>query len=200
MANQEERQILPEVKAYIEAVEAASAAFEKALSEARSKYPKYRAYDRTDETREHRQAFADVEDAAYDAHRAAYSTAWDALEQSSDPLVKWIAENCRSYDREALMILKALPATADELEEIADREEWCGAWNSFRDQAIEAGVMPGIEPPSEAYKAVFREIDDVSCCRMDARSRRRVSRALDALLAEARGEAPKVEATEPVAA
>lgn len=161
MANEEtkeDRQMLPDVKAYVEAIEPAEAAFNKAVEEARAKYPN--RYDRTtDEGRKQRRAYVETESVAYDARTAALDTAWGALKRSSDPLVKWIAENCESYRPEALMILQALPATPEELGRIAEGQEWCGTWESFRDEAIEAGVMPGIEAPSEAYKAVFQEID-----------------------------------------
>lgn len=189
MANEEtkeERQFLPEVKAYTDATEAAQGVFDKAIEEARAKYPKRNNWD--DEGRKEHQAFNSAEGQAYDVRSAAFTAAWDALKGSGDPLVKWIAENCEGYSSEALIILQALPATPDELDEIAERQDWCSTWNSFREEAIAAGVMPGIEAPSEAYKAVFAKIDDVACCRLDARARRAVGKALDALLAEARAE------------
>lgn len=190
MANEEtkeERQMLPEVKAYTEAREAAIAAFNKAIKGAETKCPMRNDWNAED-SRAQRQAFREAQDAAYDARSVAFDTAWGALKRSGDPLVKWIAENAEDYIGEALIVLQTLPATLDELDELAERQDWCGTWTSLRERAIEAGVMPGAEPPSEAYKAVFQEIDNVSCCNLDARGKRRVGKALDALLASVKSE------------
>lgn len=179
--------MLPEVKAYVAAREAARAAFNESIKDAEAKYPMRNDWNAGD-SRVQRQAFREAQDAAYGARSVAFDTAWGALKQSGDPLVKWIAENAEDYAGEALIVLQALPATLDELDDLAERQDWCGTWTSLKERAIAAGVMPGIEPPSEAYKAVFQEIDNASCCNLDARGRRRVGKALDALLASVKSE------------
>ncbi|MFG2463251.1 hypothetical protein ACGFWE_40225 [Streptomyces sp. NPDC048523] len=199
MAEQGARQMLPEVRKYVESLDAASAARDAAVVAVAAKYPKRFGYGE-DEKRQAR-AFNEEADAAYDAWNAAKATAWDALKASSDPLVKWIAENCGQYKGEAQHVLTALPATVDELDELADRQDWCGVWGAFRQQAIDAGLMPGVTPPSPARKAVFDQIDKEGCCRMGASAKVRIGKALDALISEALAtaasptEAKTVEAT-----
>ncbi|MWA07648.1 hypothetical protein [Streptomyces sp. BA2] len=98
--------------------------------------------------------------------------------------MKWIAENCAEYREQAQCILAVLPATVEELDDLADTNEWCPVWDAFRREAIDAGVMPGVTPPSPARKAVFERINEESCCRMDRRVMRRIDKALDALVHE----------------
>lgn len=76
------------------------------------------------------------------AQEAAYAAAWEALKDSQEPLVRWIAENCWDYASEALTALKALPAPMSELDALASRNGWCGTWESFKTQARQAGVLP----------------------------------------------------------
>lgn len=189
----------PEVRKYVESVDAANAAYKAAVDAAAAKYPERFGF--TEDGERQARAFDKEADAAYAACNAARTTAWDALKASSDPMVKWIAENCAQYKGEAQHVLSALPATVDELDELADRQGWCGVWGEFRQQAIDAGVMPGFTPPSPARKALFDQIDREGCCRMGASSKARIGKALDALISEAMAtaasptEAQTVEAT-----
>jgi hypothetical protein len=80
-----------------------------------------------------------------EAHEAAVDAAWDALKASSDPLVSWIAANGRTHAYEAVIVLKALPASMAELNDLAQRSGWCGAWVRYRSAAEEAGVLPESE-------------------------------------------------------
>lgn len=74
--------------------------------------------------------------------READRAAWNALLASSHPLVAWIAKNCLDRKYHAGIILKALPASMDDLNGIAEREGWCYEWNELRDRADAAGVLP----------------------------------------------------------
>jgi len=75
-------------------------------------------------------------------HRRDAATAWEALAASTDPLVRWIVEHCKGYMYEAQMILEALPAPMDELEDIARSEGWCYVWERYVSDARIAGVLP----------------------------------------------------------
>ncbi|MDQ1051757.1 hypothetical protein [Streptomyces sp. V4I2] len=183
MAEQGARQMLPEVQKYFASVEAATTAQSAAEAAAGEKYPE--RHDHSDDGRRQFSAYYEEVDKAYAACADAQKTAWEALKASGDPLVKWIAENCAEYRAEAQHILPILPATADELDDLADTQNWCSVWGDFRQRAADAGVMPGITPPSPARKAVFERIDREGCCPMGPVSRRRIGQALDALIQEA---------------
>lgn len=98
-------------------------------------------------------AFADndvTREASYRAYREACVTrrntrdaAWDELNQSDNALVRFIAENCVSHRDEARLILEALPCTLEEMQRIAERENWCSTWSYLLDDAMAAGVIPG---------------------------------------------------------
>jgi len=79
------------------------------------------------------------------------NTAWNRMKlDSADPLVGWIVDNCKDYQSEALVILSALPASAEELEQIGNDQSWCHIWTQFLEQAQNAGVLPGSVPLSPA--------------------------------------------------
>ncbi|MFD4635421.1 hypothetical protein ACFVYR_37705 [Streptomyces sp. NPDC058284] len=182
MADQEARQMLPEVQKYIETIEAATTARTAAVEAARAKY--LEPESRNEVTQTQRSAYGKEVDEAYAVSAQAREAAWEALKASGDPLVQWIAENCADYRDEAQHILALLPATADEMDDLANTRDWCGVWGEFRLRAIDAGVMPGVCPPSPARKALFEQIDQESCCGMKPSAQRRIGKALDALIQE----------------
>lgn len=149
----EERKMLPEVLAYFVALDAAEVAFEKGRRDLSDQFPQRLGYGRA--ARKEQDAFDRVEGKLHDDRQAARTAAWAALKESSDPLVKWIAQNCRDYRDHAETILRALPATEAELNDIAESGEWCEVWDGFKERAIEAGVMPGFTPPTPAVRAVL---------------------------------------------
>lgn len=84
------------------------------------------------------------------AYEASVDAARDALEVSTaDPLVRWIAEHVRDYEREVRIVLEALPASMAELDQLANDKGWCSDWERFRRLARAAGVLP-IETVTEA--------------------------------------------------
>ncbi|MGW6275708.1 hypothetical protein [Streptomyces sp. NPDC055060] len=183
MAEQTARQMLPEVKEYVEIFEAAISTRNAVEDAAGVKYPDRYGYG--ENARRQADAYREEVNQAYDTCAAVQAEAWEALKVSGDPLVKWIAENSVAYREQARCVLVALPATIDELDDLADGNDWCGVWDEFRQQAIAAGVVPGSTPPSPARKAVFERINEESCCRMDTKATRRIDKALDALVHEA---------------
>lgn len=86
----------------------------------------------------------------YAAYEAAVDVARDALAASTtDPLIRWIAEHVRDYEREARIVLEALPASMAELDQLANDKGWCGDWERLRRTARAAGVLP-VETMAEA--------------------------------------------------
>lgn len=92
-------------------------------------------------------------DAARRAARNARREAWDILRNSDDELIKWIGQHCESYSDHAKIVLAALPATYDQLQALAQEQEWCGDWDSFLSRAVRAGVIekPKLSPAAQAY-------------------------------------------------
>jgi hypothetical protein len=86
---------------------------------------------------------------AWDQLSADRAAAWDALQASADPLIRWIAENARAFPDEARVVLGALPASAAELDRIAEWHGWCESWTGLREAAEAAGVLP-VTAPAEA--------------------------------------------------
>lgn len=71
-----------------------------------------------------------------DAFKAALST-------DATPLAAWIIKKALdTYNRPAMTILKALPATLKTLNELADDEGWCDDWKDLVRQAQNDGVVP----------------------------------------------------------
>lgn len=189
MTDSQTRELLPEVQAYITAKDEAERAGREAE---RALTAKYRDAHNdvgssyySDAKRELRNEHNREQDAAYQTSRIAINEAWNKLSQSSDPLVRWIEENCKEYQGYAIQVLKALPATLEELDALAEGEDWCNIWDQFRDRAVEAGVMPGYTPLSAARHAVFQQITKESCDHLGPAAKRRINALLDALLAEA---------------
>lgn len=88
------------------------------------------------------EAVREQRSAAGNARVAADDAAWNALKASTDPLVRWIADNCRDYRVHAQVILEALPAPMSVLDGIASEQGWCWEWDELRKSAYAAGVLP----------------------------------------------------------
>ncbi|GHC88559.1 hypothetical protein [Streptomyces flavofungini] len=189
MTEQEARKMLPDVRTFCETLDALRAVRKAAGQAAAEKYPQ-RFGDPTGthgaaECRRQLDAFAEEMAKADVAEAKGERAAWSTLAASSDPLVKWIAENCTRYAREARQVLTALPATIGELDRLADEHDFCGAWEDYRWEAAEAGVIPHRKPQSPARRAVFELLDQEGCCHLTSDSKWRLDAALDALIQEA---------------
>jgi hypothetical protein len=134
-----------EVQHYIDAEAAAQAKLGVGQVEIGTRYPNRHGLGR-DAAQEY-QDYSRELDAVYDVYKIARNTAWQGLKESTDPLVRWIAENCKDYQGEAISILRALPASLDDLDTIAYDASWCSVWGEFREAAERAGVLPGVTPP-----------------------------------------------------
>lgn len=150
----------PEVKAYVEACETAKTIYRNAVAEKQAAYRAALAvakangltrgiccwewaYDETPLGK----LLNDHHTALRNTRAAAETDAWKALKTAADPLVRWIAENCEDYRFEAAFVLRALPASMDELDALARENGWCGMWGGFRRQAEQAGVLSAATAP-----------------------------------------------------
>lgn len=149
----------PEVKTYVEACEAAETICGNAYAEKQAAYRAALAvakdnglppdccwecaYDETPLGK----LLNDYNTTLRNTLAAAEVDAWQALKTAADPLVRWIAENCEDYRFEAASVLRALPASMDELDALARENGWCGMWGGFRRQAEQAGVLPAATAP-----------------------------------------------------
>lgn len=186
----EKREFLPEVQAYIEAAEAAEKAYEAANKAAEEKYPN-RYHWSSDTSVEERRGFERDLSAARKQYATVTDDAWEEFGKSEDPFVRWIAQHCTHYKRYAVTVLKALPAKTEQLNELAEANEWCEDWEYLRDKAIDAGVLAPLAPESPARRKVTSYLRDYG---MGQGHRRELGRLLDALVAEAKAEAPQAAA------
>lgn len=188
---QEEQQRLPEVAEYLKTRKEALDRWEAYGDAVRDEYADAFADGVgeddyfSDKKRSRRAEYNGKRDASYDALRIAINEAWNKLGQTTtDPLVRFIVAECKEYQNRAVQVLEILPATVEQLDELAEGQDWCLIWNQFRDKAIDAGVMPGVKPLSAAYKAVLDQVDEESCCSLGASARSRIVALLDALVEE----------------
>ena len=89
---------------------------------------------------------------------ATIDLAWADLQDSDDKLVSFIARNCGSYRRDsepyALVILKLLPASLEQIKQTAVEGNWCSVFDQFMQQAIQEGVIE--DPRSPARRELER--------------------------------------------
>lgn len=84
----------------------------------------------------------------------------EALRESSDPLVAWIAKvPMRNYPDHATEALKILPATREDLDALAARNGWCAEWDRFMDKAEQAGVLPGAPQRTEETQQLLQQLE-----------------------------------------
>ena len=102
-------------------------------------------------------AYEETERTAWAVYEETRRTAWEQLltDVAGDPLAAWIVQHAMpTYQAEALTVLKALPATLeqlDQLDQLADQHAWCGTWADQVTAARIAGVIP-----AETSQAVTR--------------------------------------------
>lgn len=119
---------------YGKAVDAARAECDKVVTAARAEYDKVRAAAYAE--------YGKVLNAIWDECDKVLNAAWvDMATKTSDPLALWIIKNCSERQEEALIVLEALPASLEELNEIANEYGWCGDWDEFVAQAQADGVI-----------------------------------------------------------
>jgi hypothetical protein len=81
---------------------------------------------------------------------------------ATDPVILWMLENVPSYVGYMESVLEILPATREELETLANENDWCPEFDRFLAQATEAGVVPppnGGPDVSEILTWISQEFD-----------------------------------------
>lgn len=71
-------------------------------------------------------------------------------DETKDPMIIWMMDNIQDYWSYIETVIPELPATREELEDLATRHDWCTEFDSFMEQATEAGV---VEPRNVAWDA-----------------------------------------------
>lgn len=124
------------IKQYLDAYEAAEKAHVDGVATLREKHE------------EHRLTVGYMSDEFYDeiskldkTRRDSYREAWEMLNNSADPLVRFIHAECSEHQHEATMVIRQLPATYTELEKLANSNGWCDTWSDYLRRAVDAGVI-----------------------------------------------------------
>jgi hypothetical protein len=156
-----DRTPLPEVVAFEAALDKATEDFNTAYERLDDMYPR-RFEHWHEEFTPQSEAFSCQISEYRLRRRKAREAAWDALKDSPDPLVVWIVTNVPLLDfsDEVRTVLSILPATYDELEELARTYNWCSHWNRLRDEAVAAGVLPDAPVLSPAHKDLLAWADE----------------------------------------
>lgn len=143
--------MLDEVRKYFTAVEAAE---ELRADEIEAAHSAYMTTEGSWPTREALYtAWRHAVNDGYKVREEALAAARKELETSGDPLVRFIAKApLRSYPEEAGTVLKALPATYEDLNALAAREEWCDVWELHVRRAAKEGAitLPAVSPSRAA--------------------------------------------------
>lgn len=117
-----------------------------------------------------------------------YSDAWLALakidggDPAADKIAAFIVANCRDNKSEGLRVIGSLPATLDELDELATELDWCAVWDWYRIQALRAGVFS--ESPMTPHRADLHETMRERLGPLRGRQRTKFDALVDKLIAE----------------
>lgn len=103
---------------------------------------------------DNRYAFtSEVENVASKIRRENQDAAVKILEGSEDKFIAYMAKDwLGSYPSHIETILKALPATVEDLDVISSTNNWCSEYERFIEAAIEAGVIAARRPLTKAEK------------------------------------------------
>lgn len=179
--------MLTEVRTYVDAIDKAIKEHDERDDANRDKYRGV--------PYEEREPYYEMSRTITKDYHAALDAAWETLEDSTDPVVQFIYKNCKDYRAESTEVLKVLPATLDEIENLAITSDWCGVWDDFREKAVESGVFGEAGKMSAARSALKNYlINDYGMSRNNVR--RVISMVNDIVteaLAEKAAEAATVE-------
>lgn len=146
---------LPEVAAYLELSAQAERMHDHIHTVLTRMYPL--RYQHSTEGLQQREAYR-LQTAEYTSRREALEAqAVEQLHACADPLVQWLVNSpaLTRFPSHARTLLKALPATVEELDEMARRNDWCEVWEDYRDEMQQAGVLPGLPPRSPARQELY---------------------------------------------
>lgn len=142
---------------------------------------------------------------ADEVRRQAYKDAWELLNTSDDPLVKYIYAHCHSYPDHATRILEILPADFPAMQEVARKGNWCEVFDGFAAGAVRQKLIKDERTPQRRKLEKYL-IDDTGVYvdtrrhileLVDAEVAAAVKRALTAerrTVREAAAKAPKAKA------
>lgn len=165
-----------DVQKYNDAVKAAQATGNEEWRAAEEKInDSYEAYC------EERRTQREVQRGIRESRNRQIEAAREALKASDDKLVAFIAGRpMDEYLDHAMIILEALPATREQLEELARANDWCGEWDKFVRMADRAGVLPDAVQRTDEYYAAR---DKVANCFGRGREANEWTKILDAAVA-----------------
>ena len=128
-----------------QALNAALTEYEKVERSARAEYRKVRDSARAEYEKvvvSARTKYEKIRDSAWAEYEKVRDSAWSRIaEESGDHLVSWIIQNASDHQEQALLVLRSLPASLPDLDDLAEGNGWCEAWEDLRSRAIEAGVV-----------------------------------------------------------
>lgn len=101
--------------------------------------------------------------------RQAHKDAWDLLDTSDDPLVRYIYAHCHSYPDHAVRILEILPADLPAIQEVARQGGWCEVFDGFAAGAVRQKLLTDGRTPQrrKLEKYLVNELDVYSDTRRD---------------------------------
>lgn len=128
-----EKQILPEVKALKEGWEAIDTELNKLRDH---------MYEAGISDEEYSKRSQEWREKNRDKWERKHALAKKISGETENKLVGFILDNyVEEYDWQSMLILEALPATLDELDNIAKDQGWCAVWSRGVNKAIAAGVI-----------------------------------------------------------
>jgi len=184
--------MLPEVVLYLATIESAKKEYDDWYKDIQSRRPTYDRYYATWRESDRQTAYEKWNTDFYeentkrkDARRATCEKAYIELGRvTTDPVVRWLVKNLSAYPTYVNEVLPILPATREQLEDLANTHEWCDEFDSFLEQATEAGLIPPpVESSSDAGELItwISEEYDV----YERRIRRRIQGMVDEIVAKA---------------
>lgn len=103
----------------------------------------------------------EVDTVGSEIKRTKREAALKALRSSEDKLVQFIVEYALDgYPTHSEMVLKALPATMEEIDLIAIENNWCSEYTNLIERAQRRGVLPESRPLTDAEKKLDRWVSD----------------------------------------
>lgn len=153
----------------------------------------YEEYQRS--YREWDRKFHDEYREAHDKHRDTMREARHKLRRKTeDPMLIWMMDNIEDYWSYIETVMPILPATREQLENLADEHDWCSEFDGFMERATEAGIVPPVQDPyntSELVEwVVNRDYDD-----NDRTARRQIQARVNQIVEKALAVAHNEKAT-----
>lgn len=160
--------MLPEVEEFMTTKREADEALQYWYDNGRKDQPE-RKYDVWDyEYQKYREAYAEWDKKYRAAHtenheryRAVMGEARKVLRtKTRDPIIRWMLTSIEDYDPYIETVLPILPATREQLEELATQNDWCSQFDHFMEEATKAGILPPADPSEPDVSELVQWIAD----------------------------------------